>query len=80
MTPRQPPTMHARPVQRRLRAVGEATIAIVFALALMLSLVNPGQQAVATTSAEHGKSTGPHRFEPNDVLIEIPRQGAAKGP
>jgi hypothetical protein len=50
---------------KSFRAVREATIVIVFALALMLSLVDANQQAAATTSAEHSK----HPFEPKDVLI-----------
>jgi hypothetical protein len=54
-------------------------MAVVFALAPMLSLVDANQPADATILVEKTDHTTPHPFEPKDVLIETPRQGKAKG-
>jgi hypothetical protein len=71
--------MTARTLHTRFRAVGEATIAIVLVLALLPSTAEAKQRTVPIVTAENSKGTAPHAFEPKDVLIEIPRQGKAKG-
>jgi hypothetical protein len=54
-------------------------MAVVFALAPILSLGDANQPAVGTTLAEKTDHTTPHPFEPKDVVIETPRQGKSKG-